>query len=186
MQFDSQAYGEKVAAILALDGNGHRLMPLAGGACSSKEARAKLRSSNPADLFEGAAAPEAAMGGLWLYFSCMEECHELVQSIASHEGSYWHALLHRQEPDAGNAAYWFRRAGPHPVFPALLNEAKDILKRFPRADAQLGLKWDPFAFTTFCDLARQQPRSEAAQAALEIQRAEWQLLFDHCARVRKS
>ncbi len=31
------------------------------------------------------------------------------------ECELWHAILHRQEPDAGNAAYWFRQAGPHPV-----------------------------------------------------------------------
>ena len=33
MAFSPDAYGPHVAAILALDGNGERLMPLAGGAC---------------------------------------------------------------------------------------------------------------------------------------------------------
>src|ERR1035437_261913 len=37
--FDPYAYGDEIAAILALDGNGERLMPLAGGTCSSEEAR---------------------------------------------------------------------------------------------------------------------------------------------------
>ena len=33
--FDPHAYGEEIAGILAMDGNGERLMPLAGGTCSS-------------------------------------------------------------------------------------------------------------------------------------------------------
>ncbi len=39
MRFDAGAYGPEVAAILALDGNGERLMPLGRGVCSSVEAR---------------------------------------------------------------------------------------------------------------------------------------------------
>jgi hypothetical protein len=53
--------------------------------------------------------------------------------------------------------------------------------RYPRAEFRLG-RWDPFAFLAFCDRARQQPGSSHARAAMEIQRAEWQLLFDYCAR----
>ena len=42
-------------------------------------------------------------------------------------------------------------------------------------------RWDPFAFLSFCDRARHQPGSNQEKAALEIQRAEWQILFDYCA-----
>jgi len=49
-------------------------------------------------------------------FSCFDESHEIVQNVHSHEGSFWHAILHRQEPDSGNAAYWFRRVGAHKIF----------------------------------------------------------------------
>jgi len=40
-----------------------------------------------------------------------EQAHNIAQDISSDEGSWVHAYLHRKEGDAGNAAYWYRRAG---------------------------------------------------------------------------
>lgn len=116
-------YSSEVVAILALDGDGERLMPLAMERCSSEAARARLQAVSAARLFPGARAPEAALSGLYVYFSCFEEAHQIAQDIATAEGSYWHAIVHRQEPDAGNAAYWFRQVGAHPIFPALARAA---------------------------------------------------------------
>jgi hypothetical protein len=42
------------------------------------------------------------------------EAHRVAQDIAGEDGAWIHAYLHRKEGDAGNAAYWYRRAG-HPV-----------------------------------------------------------------------
>lgn len=36
--------------------------------------------------------------------------HERAQDIDDEEGAWVHAYLHRKEGDAGNAAYWYRRA----------------------------------------------------------------------------
>ena len=184
MPFDSKAYGPKVAEILALDKAGERLIPLVSGVCSSEEARLRLTRQKATDLFPHARAAEAALGGLWLYFSCFDECHAIVQDIGSTEGSFWHAILHRQEPDSGNAAYWFRRVGTHPIFKDLCAAAESVTARYPEAEFRSGSKWDPFSFVMFCERARQQPGSPSEQAALAIQRAEWQLLFDYCARSR--
>lgn len=182
MEFSSTLFGPQVSAILALDGDGTRLMPLASGTCSSPEARKILAKAAAAALFPQARAPEAALSGLWLYFSCLEESHNLSQDIASAEGSFWHAIMHRQEPDPGNAGYWFRRAGTHPVFAPLGQQAATIAAAYPGCGFRPPERWDPFAFIDFCESARRKPGSDAERAALEIQRAEWQLLFAYCAK----
>jgi hypothetical protein len=43
MAFDSSGSGETVEALLLLDGNRNRLMPLAAPSSSSQEARRRLR-----------------------------------------------------------------------------------------------------------------------------------------------
>jgi hypothetical protein len=186
MPFDRHAYGPKVAEILELDGGGERLMPLASGTCSCPEARELLQRLTSRDLFPDGRAPEAALSGLWLYFSCLDESHQLSQSIHTVEGSFWHGIMHRQEPDAWNSGYWFQRVGAHAIFPDLRSAAAEILKKNPQAAAnfRLGSRWDSMGFIDFCEQARRQPGSRQEQAAMEIQRAEWQLLFDYCARPR--
>lgn len=117
-----------------------------------------------------------------MYFSCRDDAHEVAQSDTSAEGSYWHAVVHRQEPDAGNSSYWFQRAGKHPIFAALLEQARAIEAAHPDITLNLTGTWDPFAFIEVCERARRQPDSELEAAAMEVQRIEWQLLFDYCAR----
>ncbi len=174
MQFDPHAYGENVAAILALDGNGDRLMPLALGRCSSPRALEMLKQQSAPQLFARSRAPEAALAGLYLYFSCLDESHAIAQNIATPEGSFWHGIMHRQEPDPGNAGYWFGRVGTHPVFPPLRERAAQI-------GVDFGPRWDPMAFIELCESARRTRGSEDERRALEVRRAEWQLLFDYCA-----
>lgn len=53
--------------------------------------------------------------GLWLRCGFWTEAHEVAQDLHTPTGSYWHAILHRQEPDEFNAGYWFRKIGSHPV-----------------------------------------------------------------------
>jgi len=181
MKFDSTAYGPMVAAILALDGNGDRLMPLASGRCSSTEALTRIEAATPSSLFPNSRAPQAALSGLYLYFSCRDRSHEVAQSLDSSDGAYWHGIVHRQEPDPGNARYWFRRVGSHPIFHDLALAARQIAERFPAAHVSLDLQWDPIRFVDICEQALQKSGSPLARMALELQRAEWQLLFNYCA-----
>jgi hypothetical protein len=176
MSFDPQTYGSAVASILQLDGDGRRLMPLTAGGGGSGQARALILEAGARQLFPRSRAPEAAMAGLYLYFDCWKEAHETAQDIATPEGSYWHAIVHRQEPDAWNSGYWFQRVGAHAIFPALRDAAAEI-------GLAVGPKWKPEAFIELCERARQSPGSELERQALEVQRAEWQLLFDYCAQL---
>lgn len=160
MAFDPHAYGPEVAAILALADNGERLMPLVQSGCISSEVRNRLKAADAHGLFPHARAPEAALAGLYLYAGCWAEAHEVAQNVETREGSYWHAIVHRQEPDAGNAGYWFRQVGAHPIF-------ADLAKIAGVA------RWDPLKFIEQCE--------KGAAGALELQRAEWQLLFHYCA-----
>ena len=181
-RWNPRVYGAEVADILALAENGERLMPLAEGVCCSDEALRRIENAKAGDLFPSARSPRGALVGLYLYFSCREEAHEVAQSDSSAEGSYWHAIVHRQEPDAGNSSYWFHRLGEHAVFPGLLEAARAIGAAHPDAGLKFSNAWDPLAFIEICEEARRRTGSQAEQAALEIQRAEWQLLFDYCAR----
>jgi len=150
-------------------------MPLAHGTCSSAEALKALKASSSRGLFGGSRAPEAAMAGLFLYFSCLDESHTIAQSVETVEGSFWHAIMHRQEPDPGNSGYWFRRVGKHAIFPALRDAAQDL--GYPS-----GASWDPFAFIDACEAARRQAGYARELLLQRVQLAEWQLLFDYCAR----
>jgi hypothetical protein len=162
--FDPHAYGDEVANILALDGDGERLMPLVHADCGENRAR---------DLVKAARVPPLLRAGLYLYFDCWEDAHAVAQDINTAEGSYWHAIVHRQEPDAANAGYWFRQVGAHAIFPALQACAAEI-------GVATAVRWDPIAFIDYCGRAK--PGSPEERKARELQRAEWQLLFDWCAR----
>jgi hypothetical protein len=168
----------EVADLLALAGGGTRLMPLVCVGPSHQEAAQRLTSLQPANLFPDARSPQGALAGLWLYFSYFTESHEVAQELHTPEGSFWHGIVHRQEPDDWNSAYWFRRVGKHPIFEPLSQAALDL--GYP---AKPGA-WDPFAFIEFCAEARTEPGGEKERLAREVQRAEWQLLFSYCASPR--
>jgi hypothetical protein len=168
MPFDLPGLSPKAAAILALEGAGDRLMPLTAGACCCPEAARLIEGSSAGELFPEARSPQGALAGLWVYFSAFQQAHETAQELPTREGSYWHAIVHRQEPDAWNSQYWFRQVGRHPIFPEL-------------ATATGQAEWDPSRFIEQCEAARRMPGSPEERRALEIQRVEWQLLFSYCA-----
>jgi hypothetical protein len=174
VDFQTADYGPEVARILDQEGGGKRAMDLAPSGCISPAARSELQNRTARDLFPNARSPEGALSGLYLYFSCLDEAHSIAQDLPTVEGSYWHGIMHRQEPDPGNAKYWFDHVGQHPIFPALRDEARQI-------GYDAGLQWDPFQFIDFCESARRRPGSEEEAIAKSLQLMEWQLLFDFCA-----
>ncbi len=182
MDFDPSQYGPEVAELLALRGDGRTPFALVLNESPSPEIVSRVEAVSTRRLFQGASAPEAAMAGLWLYFGAFDRSHSVAQDIPTPEGSYWHGILHRHEPDPGNAGYWFRRVGQHSIFPQLWDAARLIIQT-RKANFTPGERWDPFAFIEFYEQGRRSTEQSAARDAVSaIALAEWQLLFDYCAR----
>jgi hypothetical protein len=124
----------------------------------------------------------ACRAGLWLLFDFFDQAHQQSQDLDTPEGSYWHALVHRREPDFDNARYWFRRVGRHPIFAALHDEAARLAAAEPHPAAgflSTHKAWDPFAFVALGQsTAALGP--DAVLLCRRVQLCEWQLLFDYC------
>ncbi len=170
LAFDPENYGPRAAAIFAASGNGARPMELYPKACSDEEIRQELLRSGT-QIFPGARDPEMALSGLFLYFSCLNESHDLLQSESNVDCSYWHAIMHRMEGDSSNSGYWFQRVGRHPLFAELHRQATKL-------GYDAGVEWNPVAFVKFCERAAGSKNEDMAK---RVQLAEWQILFDHCA-----
>jgi hypothetical protein len=170
MAFDPDAYAPAIAELLR-----EPRLPALGPGTPDLAFRARL-----AELADSSFAPhrvvnrsmaEAGRAGLWLLFDFLDESHGISQGLHTAEGSYWHAIMHRREPDPDNSKYWWHRVGNHPVFAQLADEA-----------ARLGWRvWDPSAFVDACEKERGSG-SEREALLREVQRVEWDLLFDYCYR----
>ena len=168
--FDLSHYGPDVAAIL---GDGHRLADLGPGT-SNLAMKAKLAAFDPlSDLgpVQDTEMARACHAGLWLYHDFLDESHSISQDIHSTTGSFWHAIMHRREPDAGNSKYWWQRVRSHPVLDQLAREAPSLGYKFT----------GPSDFVDFCERVRGTGSSEETLAK-RVQLLEWQLLFDCCFR----
>lgn len=179
VEFRAEQYGSEIADILERAGGGVRPVPLVRTGAGSSELRKAV-----SDL----RTTESVRSGLYLYCGCWDDAHSAADSVDGPDGYFWHAIVHRQEPDPGNAAYWFRKTGVHPIFSRLGEEAPDCGYRIEpaasgdHAQVMAAETWDPFAFIEYCESARRRPGSKEEQVAMKVQLIEWQLLFDYCAR----
>ncbi len=119
--------------------------------------------------------PAEARAGLLLFAGFGQKSHDASQQLASREGSYWHGIYHRMEPDDANAKYWLRRVGPHDIGPALLEASRN-------AGWNPGRNWDHARFVDFVSESRTGSSPSNRILAERIQLIEWQLLFDFCAK----
>jgi hypothetical protein len=190
--FDPQAYGPVFAQLLDID----RRRSLDAGRPDSSTAGA-LKKLNAQSAFAhaqsefGKAQPAdsdmaaCSIAGVWLLHDCLDESHTISQGIDTTSGSFWHAIMHRREGDFSNSKYWFRHVGRHPVFDSLGRRAAEMAAT--RGEEPIIKKlitqgtWDPFAFVDLCEAAVR-GRTDAEALCLDIQQAEWELLFDSCYR----
>jgi hypothetical protein len=168
MPFDLSQLADPVRLVLGDAESGERAMPLAPSSPIEGVALTRLRSMTTASLFAGEDVvskqdAECVRSGLYLYLSALDESHTISQNISSSSGSYWHGIMHRQEPDYSNAKYWFHRVGRHPIFEELA--------------VQTGTDWDPFEFIDRCRAAELDH-----DELIALQRLEWQTLFSYCYR----
>ena len=111
---------------------------------------------------------EAMLSGLWLWHDFLEESHTISQGLHTPTGSFWHAIMHRREGDFSNAKYWYARCRNHPAL-------ADIA-------ARAGGRWDPNSFVDLVERVHDRPDDPQHARAVELQRDEWQALFEHCLR----
>lgn len=168
------------------------LNPLGPGS-PNESLRPKLAALQPESLFPGQKiidenAARCCLSALWLLHDFLDESHTISQEIETADGSYWHGIMHRREPDYGNAKYWFRRVGPHPIFEPLAAAARELVgsskDKLPQSMTFLREQatWDPYRFIDLCEsLASRKSADENAELlARRIARAEWDMLFAHC------
>jgi hypothetical protein len=155
---------------------------------ANEEARPRLQRISESDPFEPRKIADDEMAAccvaaVWLLHNFLDESHRISQSITNREGSFWHGIMHRREPDYSNAKYWFRKVGDHPVYSSLSAEAAKIVTESPAGEAADFLNergdWNPIEFIDLCQKSAEEG-SDSAMFCRLLQQREWELLFEYC------
>ncbi len=123
------------------------------------------------------------LGAVWLLYDDLDTSHTISQTVETPWGSFWHAIMHRREPDYSNSKYWFRQTGQHPIFAQLGPEAVALAQQAEDSRVATALStspaWDPFEFVDLCQ-AYQGVGGPEELLCQRVQQREWELLFHDC------
>ncbi|MES1213809.1 MAG: hypothetical protein ABUL64_04405 [Singulisphaera sp.] len=177
------AYNATVAELIA----GAALNDLGPGQPDALQ-RGRLASLTPEAILapfsiRDARQAQACLAGLWLLYDFLDESHTISQSLHTVDGSYWHGIMHRREPDYENAKYWFHRVPAHSIHEELTAAASELAASDadPRTRFLSQPRWDAFAFVDLCRAVRGSGTA-SEQLCRQIQKLEWEFLFAHCWR----
>ena len=187
-------FDEFVCKAICVDGSDEKWLPELLSTPPRRELEwlfGELRLARLSDFCGDVVSPAdatAVLAGLWLLHGDADASHRLSQSIEDEGrhrcGNFWHAIMHRQEPDYGNSNYWFRRVGQHPIFPELARRATELIlgdgsdqALGPRKKLGLPSGWDSSAFVDWCEAASLSAEASQVELIRRIQFVEMQLLL---------
>ncbi|MBA3846275.1 MAG: hypothetical protein H0X45_06490 [Planctomycetes bacterium] len=102
-----------------------------------------------------------------LWHDRLDASHAVSQDLDDADAAWLHGIMHRREPDYGNAKYWFARVGRHPAYAQLA--------------AAAGLAtWDADAFID--RVARAEAGAEPIAPLVDLQAREFSILIAHLMR----
>src|SRR5436309_3257079 len=105
MSFEKAPFGPEIAALVT------DRLPELGPGSPNQSMRSQLAALTVERAFASQTvadhdAARCCLVALWLWHDFLDESHEISHEIASVDGSYRHGIMHRREPDYGNAKYW--------------------------------------------------------------------------------
>jgi hypothetical protein len=150
-----------------------------------------IRQAMHASISGESVAKTALRAGILQIHDDLTGSHEFSQSIEGagpqRLGDYWHAIMHRREPDYGNARYWCRRIQTPQVTERLAQLSRLLFDSSSIPEARhwgekcvVSGNWKPAAFVDLCESLARSPVPALDLLARRIQWLEMLLLLQRC------